>query len=88
MKDSPAVKQENPKKAAKPGNNCLKDAREFSRGFPDTTDTALFAFDPDALEESLRQQLKALYETNAGYKRVVDRMRDERRWVAPQYGLQ
>jgi predicted component of type VI protein secretion system len=67
--------------------DCLRDARAFAEGFPETTETALFAYQPDALSESVRARLSDLFEHNAGFQRIVQDMRKDRKWLAPQYGL-
>lgn len=77
-----------PKKSQNAKTHCLKEARSFSQEFPETTETALFAYSPEALSEQQKLHLDQLYEGNASYKRIVDRMRKDRKWLAPQYGLQ
>lgn len=76
------------KKTQTAKTHCLKEARAFTQHFPETTETALFAYSPEALSEQQKLQLDQLYEGNANYKRIVDRMRKDRKWLAPQFGLQ
>jgi hypothetical protein len=67
--------------------NCLDDARAFAADFPETAETALFAYEPEALSEPVRARLEDLFAHNAGFKRIVEDMRKDRKWLAPQYGL-
>ena len=67
--------------------NCLDDARTFAEDLPETTETALFAYQPEALSEPQRARFEDLYKKNAGFKRIVQDMRKDRKWLAPQYGL-
>lgn len=67
--------------------NCLDDARAFAADLPETTETALFAYQPEALSEPLRARLGDLYKKNPSFKRIVEDMRKDRKWLAPQYGL-
>lgn len=68
--------------------HCLQDAEASSKDFPDTAKTALFAFKPETLEKNEREELERLFESSAVYRRVVEGMRDDRKWLAPQYGMQ
>ena len=67
--------------------NCLDDARIFAEDLPETTETALFAYKPDALSAPARARLTDLFERSPDYKRIVEDMRRDRKWLAPQYGL-
>ena len=67
--------------------DCLRDALAFTADFPETTETALFAYQPDSLSESVRARLSDLFEHNDGFRRIVLDMRKDRKWLAPQYGL-
>lgn len=67
--------------------NCLDDARTFAEVLPETTEMALFAYKPEALSEELRARLADLFEHSSDFKRIVEDMRRDRKWLAPQYGL-
>jgi hypothetical protein len=67
--------------------NCLDDARAFAEDLPETTETALFAYQPEALSKAARARLADLFERSSDFKRIVEDMRRDRKWLAPQYGL-
>lgn len=88
MTNRVAMKAPRTKKSQNSQIHCLQEARAFSQKLPETTETALFAYAPDTLDEGQKHQLEELYRQDDGYRRIVDRMRKDRKWLAPQYGLQ
>lgn len=67
--------------------NCLDDARAFAVSLPEPAETALFAYQPEALSREALARLTGLLERSSDYKRIVEDMRRDRKWLAPQYGL-
>jgi hypothetical protein len=67
--------------------NCLEEARAFAADLPEPMETALFAYQPGSLSEPVRAHFDNLFKENPKFKRIVQDMRKDRKWLAPQYGL-
>ncbi len=61
--------------------------KEKTASWPETHETALFAYRPEQLKPERRREIEVLFNNNASFKKVVDSARKNREWLAPQYGL-
>lgn len=61
--------------------------KEKTASWPETHETALFAYRPEQLKPERRREIEALFNNNASFKKVVESARKNREWLAPQYGL-
>jgi hypothetical protein len=65
----------------------LKKLKEKTASWPETHETALFAYRPEQLKPKRRREIETLFNNNASFKNVVESARKNREWLAPQYGL-
>lgn len=65
----------------------LAKLKEKTASWPETHETALFAYRPEQLKPERLREIEALFNNNASFKKVVESARKNREWLAPQYGL-